>query len=139
VPVNSRARRGRQLQRWLAASFATLLAIAPFTRPSWTIDSAVAAVSVESIAAQDDDRAQAKQPAAKVRPAQPSTPGILSRVSLLETALGLPPVKSPVLRSSVADELAVAPQAMTAHRGVIGQLFHRSSVGTARTPTGPPS
>ena len=139
MPVSTRARRGRQLRRWLAASFATLLAIAPFTPPPLTIDFAVAAVSVKSVAAQDGDLAQAKQPEAVVRPAEPLTPGILSRVSLFETALGPPPVKSPLLRPSAAHELAVAPQATTAHRDFIGQLFHRSSVGTARTPTGPPS
>ena len=51
MPVSARARRGRRLQRWLAASFASLLAIAPFIRSSWTIDPVVAAIPVDSLAA----------------------------------------------------------------------------------------
>ena len=53
MPVSARARRRRRRQRWLAASFASLLAIAPFIRSSWTIDPAVAAIPVDSLAAQD--------------------------------------------------------------------------------------
>jgi hypothetical protein len=136
VPVGTRAHRGRRLQRWLAASVAVLLAIAPFVRPSWTIDFAAAAVSIETVAAQDGDLPQANQPAAGLEPAQPLTPGISSRLSP-ETSLGLLPVKSPLIRPAASDQPLGAIQVVTAFGGE--QVFHRSSVGTSRTPTGPPS
>ena len=82
--------------------------------------------------------AEGRQPAAELRPAQPLTPGILSRASLLETTLGLPPGKSPLLRP-VADQPALALQTTTARGGEPRAVLQRSSVGTARTPTGPPA
>jgi hypothetical protein len=132
-------RRGKQRQRWFAACFAVLLAIAPFARPSWTVDFAVAAASVESVSAYDDSSAQENQPAAGLRPAQPLTPGILSRLSSLEMTLGLPPVKSPLMRPNAPEEPLPRIRASTAFGGDLRKVFHRSSVGTARTPTGPPS
>lgn len=138
--MRARARRGHGLQRWLAASLATLLAIAPFARPSWTTDLlALATVSAASAAIDDDGLAQPSQPAAELRPAQPSALGILSRLSSLETALGLPPAKSPHPRLDLADEPLLAPPADRAFGVGIARIFHPSSVGTARTPTGPPS
>jgi hypothetical protein len=135
--VGARAHRGAKLQRWLAASFAGLLAIAPFARPSQPVDvGAVSDTAVEALVAHDD--AQGKQPAAAVRPTQPLTLGILSRLSLLEMALGLPPVKPPLLRPAI-DQPVPALQATTARGGGLREVFQRSSVGTARTPTGPPS
>ncbi len=140
MPVATRAHRGKERQRWLALGFAVLLAIAPFTRPSLTANlAAVADAYAESIAAAADGIAQASQPAAERRPAQPLTLGILSRLSSLEKTLGLLPVKSPPLRPSVADQPRGAIRATTAFAGDIGQSLHRSSVGTARTPTGPPA
>jgi hypothetical protein len=137
VPVVARARRGDKLQPWLAAWFAALLAVAPFTRPSLSVDlAAVPAASLEALGAHDD--AQGKQPATGLRPAQASNLGILSRLSLLETTLGLPPVKSPLLRP-VADQPVLAASGTTTSGGELRQAFQRSSVGTARTPTGPPS
>jgi hypothetical protein len=125
------------LQRWLAAWFAALLVVAPFARPSVPIDlTAGPAASPEALVAHDN--AQDKKPAAGVRPAQPFTPGILSRLSLLETTLGLPPVKPPLLRPA-AEQPVLARGARTALGGERTGLFQRSSVGTARTPTGPPA
>jgi hypothetical protein len=134
--VSARARRGRRLQRWLAASFASLLAITPFVRLSWTIDSVVAAVAVASVAAQEDDLAAGSQPLAGAEPAQPAMAGILARLSSFETSLGLPAVKSPLLRLSTPDPRPGAIRASTAFSGK--SAFDRSAVGTARTPTGPP-
>jgi hypothetical protein len=124
------------LQRWLAAWFASLLAIAPFVRLSWTSDYAVAAVAVDSIAAQDDDLAAGNRPLAGAAPAQPAMAGILARLSSFETSLGLPPVRSSLLRLSTPDQRPGAIRASTAFSGE--PVFDRSAVGTARTPTGPP-
>ncbi|HZA65628.1 MAG TPA: hypothetical protein VE592_01685 [Geminicoccaceae bacterium] len=139
VSVGWRADQGRQLRCCLAALFAALLAIAPFARPTSPVDlTAVPAASVESIVAHDHEAA-GREPAAQPRPAQPATLGILSRLSLLETALGQPPVKSPLLRPRAAYKPPPAPQSTVRFAGDVTDVFHRSSVGTARTPTGPPS
>jgi hypothetical protein len=125
------------LQRWLAAWFAVLLAVAPFTRPSVPVElAAFPAASPEALVAQD--HAQGKKPVAGVLPAQPFTPGILSRLALLDTTFGLPPVKPPLLRPA-ADQPLLAIQTTTALGGETRSVFQRSSVGTARTPTGPPA
>jgi hypothetical protein len=122
----------------LAASLATLLAIAPFARPSWTGD--LFALATVSVAVHDDGLAQASEPAAGLRPTQPWGLGILSRLSLLETAFGLPPAKkSPHSRLDLADAPLLAPPADKAFGLNVVRAFHPSSVGTARTPTGPPS
>jgi hypothetical protein len=140
VPVNARAHRGERLQRWLAGGFALLLVIAPFTRASFTVHlAAVVAASTEVTAVDDAWIAQAKQPAAGLRPAKPSTLGILSRPSSLEPPPGLPPVKSSLLRPGTLENARAATPATAAFGGDVGPAFHRSSVGTARTPTGPPA
>jgi hypothetical protein len=96
----------------------------------------VPAASVEALVTHDAARGQ--QPATGLRPDHPLTLGILSRLSLLETTLGLPPVKPPLLRMA-ADQPALARQVTTALGGELRVVFQRSSVGTARSPTGPPS
>lgn len=137
MPVSARAHRGDRLQPWLAALFAILLALAPFARPSVPVDlGAGPAGSQEELVAHEG--ASGKQPAAELRPAQPLAPGILSRLSLVETTLGLPPVKSPLLRPA-ADQPVLALQVTTALGGEPREVLQRSSVGTARTPTGPPA
>lgn len=137
MPVAARARRGDKLRPWLAAWFAVFLAVSPFTRSTPPVDLVAApAASQEALVAHDGT--QDKQPAAKLRPAQPLAPGILSRLSLLETTLGLPPVKSPLLRPA-PDQPVLALQAATALGGEPREVLQRSSVGTARTPTGPPA
>jgi hypothetical protein len=124
------------LQRCLAAWFAALLAVVPFARPCVPVElAALPAASPEALVAQD--HAQGKKPVAGVLPAQPPTPGILSRLALLDTTFGLPPVKPPLLRP-VVDQPVLARGAAT----LLGEprgVFQRSSVGTARTPTGPPA
>jgi len=137
LPRSTRARRGDKLQPWLAAWFTALLVLAPFARSPVPVDLAAApAASPEALVAHDG--AEDQHPAAQLRPAQPLAPGILSRASLLETTLGLPPVKSPLLRP-VADQPALALQTTTALGGEPREVLQRSSVGTARTPTGPPA
>jgi hypothetical protein len=137
VPVGARAHRGDKLQRWLAAWFAALLAIAPFARPALPVGlAAIPAASPDAFVAHDED--EDEDPTTGLRPTQPLTLGILSRPSLLETKLGLPPIKPPLLRPS-ADQPVLASQATTALGGDLRSVFQSSSVGTARTPTGPPS
>ena len=134
-----RAHRGARLQRWLAVWCGILLAIAPFTHPSLSLDGPVAAAAVESVAAYGDGIAPADDPAARLRPAPPLASALLSRLSSLETTLKLPPVKSPPLRPSAPEGPLAAGWASAALDRAIGPVFHRSSVGTARTPTGPPA
>ena len=134
--VGMRGHRAWQLRCCLAACFAALLAIAPFTRPSLPIHLAAAAAFPGALVAQGDP--QGEQPAAGLRPAQPATLGILSRLSLVETALALPPLKPPLLRP-VAKQPLLARHADTVPGGEPRVVFERSSVGTARTPTGPPA
>ena len=139
MPVGTRAHRGKSRQRWLALGLAVLLTIAPFARSSMTADLAVPVASAASVAAYDDGTAPAKQPAAERRPARPLNLGILSRPSLLEAKLGLPPVKSPLMPPCAAEVPLGAVQATAGLGGDIREVLHRSSVGTARTPTGPPA
>jgi hypothetical protein len=133
--VGTRAHRGRGLQRWLAAWFAALLAIAPFVRPSLPGTLAAAPAAPEALLAHATGD---KQPAAELRPERPLTLGILSRLSALETTFGLPPVKPPLLRPTI-EQPALAAGVMVALGGELRDVFQRSSVGTARIPTGPPS
>jgi hypothetical protein len=136
--VLARAHRGDRLQPWLAAWFAAILVLAPSVRPSLPLDLATAAPTNAPQAPLAHDGAEGKQPAAGLRSAQQLTFGILSRLSLVETTLWLPPVKSPLLRPA-------AHQPVLAHGGAMvlaGEpraVFQRSAVGTARTPTGPPA
>jgi hypothetical protein len=136
VAVAARAHRGDWRRRWLAGCIALLLAIAPVAHSSSTFDF-VRVASAESITSIDDVPAKQSSPA--LRPAQPLSLGILSRVSLLESALGLPPAKAPSPGPSAPQAPVTAIRAATAFGGNIGQVFHHDSVGTARTPTGPPS
>ena len=137
MPVRVRAYRGEMLRRWLAAAFAILLAVAPIAPPLAPVEPAAhPGASPEAIVAHHE--AQSEQPMAGVRPAQPSTPGILSRLALLERALGLPPVKPPLLQP-VGDQIVLAQRDRTGLRGEPRAILQRSSVGTARTPTGPPA
>jgi hypothetical protein len=136
VLVGRRGHRAWQLRCCLASCFVALLTLAPFTRPSLPIHLAAVSAFPEALVAQAD--LHGEQPAAGLRPAQPATLGILSRLSLVETALGLPPLKPPLLRS-VAEQPLPAPHANVVHGGEPRVAFERSSVGTARTPTGPPA
>jgi hypothetical protein len=137
VLVGKREHRAWQLRRCLALCLVALFATAPFARPSLPVGlAALSAAFPEATVAQDD--LHREQPATRLWPTQPSSIGILSRVSLLETALGPPPVKPPLLRP-VADQPGLASHATMALGGEPRSAFQRSSVGTARTPTGPPA
>jgi hypothetical protein len=57
---------------------------------------------------------------------------------LVESTLGLPPVKPPLLRPVTAQPLLTR-HADTVPGGERRAVLERSAVGTARTPTGPPA
>jgi hypothetical protein len=140
VTVDGQAQTARPLRRCLAASLGILLALAPFARPALPADLApTRGATGFSLVAQDDGMAQAREPAPRVRPAQPLAPGVLARWSWLETKLGPAPARPPLARLSAADPPPPAPQALGAPTGEIRRVFDPSSVGTARRPTGPPS
>jgi hypothetical protein len=134
VPVLARAHRGDRLQRWLAAWFAVILVLAPAARPSLPLDLTDAAPQARV----PSHGAEGEQPAAGLSSAEPVTLGILSRPSLVETTLWLPPVKSPALRPAAHKPLLARGGALVLG-GEPRAVFQRSAVGTARTPTGPPA
>jgi hypothetical protein len=137
VPVLARAHQGDRLQPWLAAWFAAILLLAPCARPSLPPDLAAPPTGAADAPA-TRDRIEAKHPAAGLSSAQLVMLGIRSRPALVETTLGVPPAKAPVLRPA-------AHQPVPARAGAImlgtapSAIFPRSAVGTAHTPTGPPA
>jgi hypothetical protein len=136
VLVGRQVHRVRQLRCCLAACFAALLAIAPVTRQSLPVHLAAVSALPEAFVAQGNFQGQG--PATALWPAQTVTLGILSRLLSVETALRLPPGKPPLLRP-VAEQPVVARPARIVPGGRPRVDFDPSSVGTARTPTGPPT
>jgi hypothetical protein len=135
VLLGGRRHRPWQLRCCLAMWLVALLALAPFSRTSLPVHPATTAW-LEAHVAQGG--LQGDQPAARLLPAQPVIPGIPSRLSLVETALGLPPLK-PLMLRPVAQQPVPARGADAVPGGEPRVVFERSSVGTARTPTGPPA
>jgi hypothetical protein len=137
--MDGEARTARPLRRCLAAWLGILLALAPFARPSLPVDLTPArAASGFWLVAHDDGMAQARETAPRVQPAQPLALGVLARWSWFETKLGPAPTKPPLGRLSASDQPRPAPKSIGALTGDTREVFHRSSVGTARRPTGPP-
>jgi hypothetical protein len=139
VPVLARAHRGGRLQPWLAAWFAAILVLAPSARPLLPLDLTAAAPAGAQATPVAYDGTEGKEPAAGLISAEPLTLGILSRPSLVETTLGPPPTKLPLLRRSVGQPVLARGAAATVLGGEPRAVFQRSAVGTARTPTGPPA
>ena len=139
MAVDGEAQTARPLRRCLAAWLGILLALAPFARPSLPVDLTPArAASGFWLVAHDDGMAQARETAPRVQPAQPLALGVLARWSWFETKLGPAPTKPPLGRLSASDQPRPAPKSIGALTGDTREVFHRSSVGTARRPTGPP-
>jgi hypothetical protein len=139
VPVSGRARPAWQVRTCLALAFAALLALAPVARPALPAAAAAPAGSEESLASHDDGSRDAGAPTAGARPAQPLGQGVLARSLLAETAFGPPPAKPPLWRPTAVTGFPVAADASVTMADVASDVFHRSSVGSARTPTGPPA
>jgi len=134
------AHRARQLSGCLAVWVAALLAITPVARPSLPLETAADRAAVaHAFDLRDQATTKPEERGSRLRPAQPSVPGVLSRLSLVETTFGLPPVKSAIAALGARNTSLVAPKVIGAFGGEPRKVFHRSSVGTARTPTGPPS
>ncbi len=134
----SRQEFGR-LRRCLALWFAVLLAIGPLAHPPLPgIAAGLPFDSIASAASDDDGLGTPQEPSSGLRAGQSAPLGVLSRLSSVETTLGLPPVKSALLRPSPAAPPLPAPKATSWHGPASDGFLHRSSVGTARTPTGPP-
>ena len=134
--MNQRARRVRQLRGGLALCLAVLLGIPPLTQlfAPVALQAAVAA-SVPSYAP-DGKASRGDEPAFGLR-SEGAHAGILPRLLHMERALAPPAPKAllPKLDASIGP--SKPEQATLANAAGTG--FHRSSVGTARTPTGPPS
>jgi hypothetical protein len=80
----------------------------------------------------------ADDPVAGLLAAAPAMLGAVPRPATTEAPPAPPPLKAALLRPGAADHTLLASSAPALQRGEGGEL-HRSSVGTARTPTGPPS
>jgi hypothetical protein len=137
--MDGRARRAGPLRSCLAAWIAVFLAIVPLARPLPGVIALSPATSLAAFSARHHGAAQAELPAPRVRPAHPLDLGVLARGSWIEAKLGLSPTKSPVVRPSVAVPPLALPRVTAAPGAGPGVVFHRSAVGTARNPTGPPA
>ena len=135
MPEDQRAHRLRQLRGGLALCLAVLLALTPVAQlfPTAALQAA-AALAAGSYAA--DDARPAEEPALGVPGDQPNA-GILPRLLHLEGGL-LPPAQKAALPRLPAS-IDPQPPEKPAPENVADASFHRSSVGTARKPTGPPS
>jgi hypothetical protein len=140
VAMDGQALTARPSRRCLAAWLGIALALAPFARPALPVDLAPARAAAGSwLVALDDAMAQAREPAPRLRPAPPLALGVLARWAWFETKLGPAPAQPPLARASAADQPPAVANAIAARGGDIRAVFHRSSVGTARRPTGPPA
>ena len=136
MPEDQRAHRLRQLRGGLALCLAVLLAFTPVAQlfPTAALQAA-AALAAASYASGDEAR-PAEEPVLEVPGDQPNA-GILPRLPHLEGGL-VPPAQKAALPRLPASIGPLPPEkAAPEHAAEAG--FHRSSVGTARKPTGPPS
>jgi hypothetical protein len=136
VPSSGRKRPARLVPTCLAV----LLAIAPIAQRMLPADAAaVPAGSEQWFDSRDRGAPDASAPEAGLRPAEPVSQGVLARSLLAEPAFGPPPAKSPLFRPTATAGPPVAPDATVTMAEVARDVLQRSSVGSARTPTGPPS
>jgi hypothetical protein len=135
VPGDKRAHLLSQL-RHVALCLAVLLALTPLGQLLPTAALQAAAALAAGAYASYGDAAGGEEPALAAPADQPNA-GILPRLPHLEGAL-LAAAEKAVLprRSASMDPL---PPEKTAAQRAAGGGFHRSSVGTARNPTGPPA
>ena len=139
MPGRGRAHQQKWLRGWLGAWLAALLAIGQLGQPfgpgapaGMSIGSNLSSVSA------DDGLSPSLEPVAGLRTGPSAPPGVISRLSLVETALGLPPVKPPLLKPSAGAALPAVVSVTARHGLPTDHVVHRGAVGTARTPTGPP-
>jgi hypothetical protein len=141
VPVLEQVGRGRQGLSWLVIWIAVILAAAPLARPHLRIRPVPAPLSDERFglvhravlvpAVQTPARPQPDRPRHRILPRLPEFSAAPSPLF----------AKLPPIRPDGASEDLAAPETSAAWstRREEKDAFHRSSVGTARTPTGPPA
>jgi hypothetical protein len=132
VPLEARAHSADRLQRRRAARFATPEAIAPYSRPPLPLDPAAPAGELVA-----RHRVHRTWPATGWRSQQPLTLGVPIGRSRLESLLGVTVVE-PAPPGLAADQPALACPVLAALSGKCSEDSRRSSVGIARTSTGPP-
>jgi hypothetical protein len=139
VPVGGRVDRAGQLPGWLALGFAALLALSPFARPSLPGHMAWAEpTTVRSLALHEHALPWAEESAPRPH-ADRADPGLLPRASSVEATFAPPPDKGVPIRPALPDPPLAAPASTGGSAGDPLRGFHRSAIGTARTPTGPPA
>jgi hypothetical protein len=132
VPGDRQAHRLRQLRGGLALWLAVLLALWPLAQPFPTVVAQAARAAFAPPHAPDGSARRGEETALGLQDA-----GLLPRSLHLERALALPAEKGLLPRLAVGRE---PPKPEKGGPGLlIGTGFHRSSVGTARQPTGPPA
>jgi hypothetical protein len=136
VPGDQRAHRLRQLRGGLALCLAILLTITPFARLSPTVAPQAALAASAPSYAPDGKAPWGEEPALGLQDDRPDA-GILPRLLHVEVALA-PPAQKALLPRLHASIDALKPKKVGLENDT-GTDFQRSSVGTARTPTGPPS
>jgi hypothetical protein len=136
MPESQRAYWLRQPGGGLALCLAALLALTPvaqlFPTAAWQAAGALHAASHAS----DGDGRAADEPAVGVPGDQPDA-RIVPRLPHVEGGLLAPPQKAALPRLSASIDSLPVEKATPQRAAAAG--FHRSSVGTARKPTGPPS
>jgi hypothetical protein len=136
VPEDQRAHRFRQLRGGLALCLAVLLAVMPLAQLLPTVGPQAAPAASAPSWASDGSFPREEEPALGLQNDRPDA-GILPRLLQLEGALA-PPAQKPLLPKLHAS--IDPPKSQKAKpENVADTGFHRSSVGTARTPTGPPA
>ena len=136
MPVNQRARGVRQLRGGLALCLAVLLAVMPLAQLLPIVGPQAALAASAPSWASDGTFPRGEEPALGLENDRPDA-GILPRLLQLEGALA-PPAQKPLLPKPQASIDPPTPQKANPEN-VADAGFHRSSVGTARTPTGPPA
>jgi hypothetical protein len=136
VPAGRRSRLADWLCRCLVICLAVLLAAGPWGHAP-VQDAGLWLPAGATSSPRFLEEPEADDPVAGLRWSPPPVLGLLSRAAPVEPSPGLPPPKASLQRPGAAVEPLLA-------SGAIGSLqpqgeLHRSSIGTARTPTGPPS
>jgi hypothetical protein len=139
VPVLEQAGRAGRSRSWLVIWIAVILAGAPFGRPDLPLQSPGPLSDERFAALREAVLAPAVHTPARPQPDRPRH-RILPRLIDLAAALAAPPTKLPPMRLRGTNEALLAPEpgAARSGEGEERDVVHRSSVGTARTPTGPP-
>jgi hypothetical protein len=136
VPGDQRAHRLRQLRGSLALCLAVLLAITPLAQLYPTVAPQAALAASAPSYAPDGNTPRGEEPAFGLQGEQPDA-GILPRLLYVEVALAPPAQKTSLPKLDAGIQPSKLEKARSENDAGTG--FHRSSVGTARTPTGPPA